>query len=289
MGEKERISGHTQTIGLIGSPVEHSMSPGMHNAAFEKLGLDYVYLVYDVVPEQLATVVPAMTTMGFAGFNVTMPCKTHVLEFLDELSPAAELMGAVNTVVVKDGRSTGHNTDGAGFMRNLKEHGVDVIGKKITQVGAGGAGSAIFCQAALDGVAEIDVYNMKDDFFDATEKRVAEISEKTGCKIRLFDLADKEAMKQSVSESVLFINATRVGMAPMEDQSPLPAEFMHDGLALADTVYAPRETLLLKTGKERGLKIVPGLGMLLWQAAIGEKLWTGQEMPVSYIEEKFFS
>ena len=148
MGEKLGISGHTKTIALIGSPVEHSMSPAMHNAAFDKLGLDYAYLVYDVQPDDLESVVKGMKAMGVAGYNVTMPLKTLILPYLDELSDAAKLMGAVNTVVMQDGKAIGHNTDGAGFMRNLKENGVDIIGKKMTIVGAGGAGSAIFTQAA---------------------------------------------------------------------------------------------------------------------------------------------
>ncbi len=289
MGQTDRISGHTQTIALIGTPVEHSMSPAMHNASFEELGLDYVYLAYDVQPDELKDAVYGMKALGFAGFNVTMPHKTFVLEYLDELSPAAELMGAVNTVVIKDGKAIGHNTDGAGFMRNIKENGVDIIGKKMTIVGAGGAGSAIYTQAALDGVKEISVFNIKDDFFDATAKRVADIGKKTGCSIKLYDLADKDALKQSVAESVLFVNATRVGMGNLADQSVIPEEFFHDDLAVADTVYDPRKTTMLQAAEKKGLKIMPGLGMLLWQAAIGEDIWTGKEMPTDLIEKKFFS
>ncbi len=288
MGQTDRVSGHTKTIALIGTPVEHSMSPAMHNTSFEHLRLDYIYLAYDVQPEELKDAVVGLKTLGFAGYNVTMPHKTMIGQYLDELSPAAELMGAVNTVVIKDGKSIGHNTDGAGFMRNIKENDVDIIGKKMTIVGAGGAGSAIFTQAALDGVAEIDIYNIHDKFFDRTAERIAGIAEKTGCKMRLIDLGDQESLKQSVAESVLFVNATSVGMEGNEDASTLPAEFMVDGLALADTVYNPRKTKLLKDAEAKGLKILPGLGMLLWQAAIGEDIWTGKEMPTDLIEEKYF-
>lgn len=289
MGEKLSISGHTQTIALIGSPVEHSMSPAMHNASFEKLGLDYAYVVFDVQPENLEAVVKGMKAMGIPGFNVTMPLKTPILPYLDELSDAAKLMGAVNTVVLQDGKLVGHNTDGAGFMRNLKENGVDVIGKKVTISGAGGAGSAIFTQAALDGVKEIDVYNIRDNFYEATERRIAELAAQTGCAVTLHDLADKDDLRASVADSALFINATRVGMPPLENECTLDEDMLHEGLALADTVYNPRTTKLLAMGQAHGNKTVNGLGMLLWQAAIGEKIWTGQEMPVDYIEELFFT
>lgn len=282
------ITGHTKTVALIGTPVEHSMSPAMHTASFEYLGLDYIYLAYNVRPEELEDAVRGLKALGFAGYNVTMPHKTFVGQYLDELSPAAELMGAVNTVVIKDGKTIGHNTDGAGFMRNVQENDLDIIGKKITVVGAGGAGSAIYTQAALDGVSEIDIYNTKDTFFDRAAKHIKEISDKTGCKMRLIDLADKDSLRLSVGESVLFVNATRVGMGDLENESVLSAEDMAEGLAVADTVYDPPITKLLRDADKKGLKTLPGLGMLLWQASIGEQIWTGKEMPTDFIEEKFF-
>lgn len=289
MGETDRISGRTKTIAVVGSPIEHSLSPAMHNTAFEHLGIDCVFLAYDVPDEDdLEAAVKGMQALGFVGCNITMPYKTKVLPFLDELSPAAEIMGAVNTVVFKDGKSIGHNTDGAGFMRNIKNAGVDIIGKKITIVGAGGAASAIFTQAALDGVAEISVFNRKDAFFEATEKKIASIAERTGCKMELIPLDEQEKLRESVAESVLFVNATRVGMPDMADQSTLDPNFMVDGLAVADTVYEPRKTKLIKDAEAKGLITVPGLGMLLQQASIGEEIWVEAEMPTDLIEEKFF-
>lgn len=165
---------------------------------------------------------------------------------------------------------------------------MDIIGKKITVVGAGGAGSAIYTQAALDGVSEIDIYNTKDTFFDRAAKHIKEISDKTECKMRLIDLADKNSLRLSVAESVLFVNATRVGMGDLENESVLSAEDMAEGLAVADTVYDPPMTKLLRDADKKGLKTLPGLGMLLWQASIGEQIWTGKEMPTDFIEEKFF-
>lgn len=284
-----QVSGHTQTIALIGSPVEHSLSPAMHTQSFNELGVDCVYLAYDIEPQDLESAAVGMKKMGFAGYNVTMPHKTLIPKYLDELSDAAELMGAVNTVAIKQGKAIGYNTDGAGFMRNLKENGVDVIGKKITIVGAGGAGSAIYTQAALDGVDAIDVYNIKDKFFDVTAERVAKVAEKTGCKMRLIDLEDKESLKQSIAESALFVNATRVGMGDLADQSVILPDYLVDGIAVADTVYEPRKTKLLKDAEAKGLKAISGLGMLLWQAAIAEDIWVGKEMPTKFIEEEFFN
>lgn len=285
----EHISGYTQTTALIGSPVEHSLSPAMHTASFQELGIDAVYLAYDVQVDGLEAAVAGMTALGFAGYSVTMPLKTAIPPLLDELTDAAALMGAVNCVAVKDGRTVGHNTDGAGFMRNVREHGVDIIGKKITLVGAGGAGSAIYTQAALDGVTAIDVYNLRDAFFDATAERIQRVANQTGCALRLIDLADQDALRASIAESALVVNATRVGMGDLADQTAIPADFLVPGVAVADTVYSPRETTLLKMAKARGLQTIGGLGMLLWQAAIAEDIWFGREMPTALIEEKFFA
>ncbi len=265
------------------------MSPAMHNASFEYLGEDYVYLATEIDShDDLYKAIQGMKVMGFAGCNVTMPYKRAIIPYLDELSPAAELMGAANTVVFEEGKAVGHNTDGAGFMRNLKENNIDIIGKKITLVGVGGAGSAIYTQAALDGVAAIDIYNSKDAFFDVAAERIADIAQRTGCAIRLIDLDNKEALKHSIEESALFINATRVGMGDLAGQSVIPKEYLVDGLAVADTVYDPRKTQLILDAEERGLKTAPGLGMLLWQAAIGEDIWIGKEMPTGLIKERFF-
>lgn len=282
------ISGCTKTICLIGSPVEHSLSPAMHTFSFEQLGVDCVYLAYNVEPDQLEAAVNGMKELGFLGYNVTMPHNTYISRYMDEVSPAAELMGAINTVVIKDGKAIGHNTDGAGFMRNIKENGVDVVGKKVTVMGAGGAAMAIYTQAALDGVAAIDVYKRKNDSYDAAAEHIAHIAEKTGCNIRLVDMADKDAMKASIAESVLLINATNVGMGDLEGISVVPAELLVEGLVVADVIYVPRKTKLLEDAEAKGLKTINGLGMLLWQAAIAEDIWVGKEMPTELVQEKFF-
>ena len=288
MSELQRISARTKTVALIGSPIGHSLSPAMHNAAFEKLGLDYVYVGFDIQPEQLEDSVKGMKALRFAGFNVTMPFKGAVIPYMEELSDAARLMGAVNCVVIHDdGTATGNNTDGAGFMRNVRESGVQVEGARMTIVGAGGAGSAIYTQAALDGM-DVAVFNRPGKNYDAAEARIAKIRELCGADITLHDLNDTAALRASIDASQLFTNATRVGMAPNEDGCIIQPDMLHEGLAVADVVYNPIETKLLATAKEKGCTAISGLGMLLWQAAIGEKMWTGQEMPVDYVREKFF-
>ena len=288
MSDLQRISGHTKTVALIGSPVGHSLSPAMHNASFEKLGLDYVYVAYDIPTESVEAAVKGMKALGFAGFNITMPHKATVMPYLEEISDAAKLMGAVNCVVIHDdGTATGHNTDGQGFMRNVKENGVEVEGNKMTIVGAGGAGSAIYTQAALDGM-EVAIFNRPGKNFDAAEARIKEIAKICDSKVSVNDLNDREALRKSIDESVLFVNSTRVGMAPNEDGCVIDEDMLHEGMAVADVVYNPMETKLLAMAKSKGCTAIGGLGMLLWQAAIGEELWTGAEMPVDYIKGLFF-
>lgn len=288
MSDMLKISGTTKLVGLLGSPVTQSMSPAMHTASFAKMGIDAVYLGFDVQPEQLESVVKGFAEAGVIGYNVTMPCKTKVLPYLDELTPVAELMGAVNTVVIKDGKSIGDNTDGAGFVRNMKLHGFEPEGKVITVAGAGGAGSAVFTQLALDGVVAINIFNRHDDFWDITQKKIMELSSKTGVPMVLGDLDDKELLARAIKNSDLFVNATRVGMVPIEDECVIDEDMLHEGLFVADTVYEPRETKLIRMAKEHNLQTAPGLGMLLQQAALGEKIWFDVDMPTDYIEEEFF-
>lgn len=282
----ERISGHTELIGLIANPIRHSTSPKMHNEAFAKLGLDYVYLAFEVGNEELEDTIKGFRAMKVRGSNVSMPNKTVVHKYLDKLSPAAELCGAVNTIVNDNGILTGHITDGIGCMMALKDAGVDVIGKKITIVGAGGAATAIEVQAALDGVAEISIFNTKDKFFVNAEKTAEKLNSKTNCKVNVFDLADLEKLKEEIASSVLFINATGMGMKPLEGKTYIPDKsFFRPDLTVLDIVYIPAETALLKLAKEAGCRTLNGLGMMLFQGAAAFKLFTGKDMPIEYMKE----
>ena len=282
----ERITGHTELIGLIATPIRHSKSPTMHNEAFAKLGLDYAYLAFEVGTEQLEDAVKGFKALGVRGYNVSMPNKTVIGKYLDKLSPAAELCGAVNTVVNDNGVLTGNITDGIGYMRSLKDKGFDVIGKKMTIVGAGGAATAIEIQAALDGVKEISIFNRKDEFWDRAVQNVKNINEKTNCKATLFDLDDKEALRREIADSYLFANATGVGMKPLEGQMVIPdASYLRPNLIVTDVVYMPTKTKLLEVAEEVGCPCMNGLGMMLYQGAAAFKMWTGEDMPIAYVKE----
>lgn len=289
---EKRISGHTRLYALIGSPVGHSGSPAMYNYSFEKLGIDAAYLAFDVPLEKTNQAVNALRTLHAGGFNVTMPNKTAVAKLVDRLSPAAELVGACNTVVVEeDGSMTGHITDGTGFVRNLKEHNVDIKGKKIVLLGTGGAATAIAVQAALDGVDEIVIFNRKDEFYQNGERTVEKIKKAVpGIKrVCIKDLGDADGLKEEIYRSDILINATRAGMSPLENVMPVPEEYLHKDLCVADVVYNPRETLLIKKAKEKGCKAaIGGIGMLLWQGAAAFELYTGKQMPAEEVMEKFF-
>lgn len=282
----ERITGHTELIGLIATPIRHSKSPTMHNEAFAKLGLDYAYLAFEVGTEQLEDAVKGFKALGVRGYNVSMPNKTVIGKYLDKLSPAAELCGAVNIVVNDNGVLTGNITDGIGYMRSLKDKGFDVIGKKMTIVGAGGAATAIEIQAALDGVKEISIFNRKDEFWDRAVQNVKNINEKTNCKATLFDLDDKEALRREIADSYLFANATGVGMKPLEGQMVIPdASYLRPNLIVTDVVYMPTKTKLLEVAEEVGCPCMNGLGMMLYQGAAAFKMWTGEDMPIAYMKE----
>lgn len=282
----ERITGHTELIGLMAYPIRHSSSPAMHNEAFAYLGLDYAYLAFEVDNDTLEDAVKGLRALKMVGANVSMPNKTVVHKYLDKLSPAAELCGAVNTIVNEDGVLTGHITDGIGYMRALKDNNIDVIGKKMTIVGSGGAATAVEVQAALDGVAEMSIFNIRDKFWENAEAAVKKISEKTNCKVALYDLADLDKLKEEMADSYLFANATGMGMKPLEGQTYIPDKsFFRPDLIVTDVVYSPRETAMLKMAKEAGCKTMNGMGMMLFQGAAAFELWTGKEMPIEHMKK----
>lgn len=283
---ERRITGYTTLIGLLATPIKHTNSPKMHNEAFSYLGLDYAYLAFEVGNDELETAVNGLKAIKARGCNVSMPNKTVIHKYLDKVSPAAELAGAVNTVVNDDGVLTGHITDGIGFMTSLKDSDIDVIGKMMTIAGAGGAATAIQVQAALDGVAEMSIFNVRDKFWDRAEETVKKLNEKTNCKVKLFDLADTDALRKEIESSYLFVNATGVGMKPLEGQMVIPDEtYLRPDLIVADTVYIPHVTKLLETADKVGCKWINGDGMMLYQGAEAFKLFTGKEMPIEHMKE----
>ncbi|MDR1549938.1 MAG: shikimate dehydrogenase [Hungatella sp.] len=288
---EKRISGKTGLLGLIGSPVGHSGSPAMYNYCFEKLGLDYAYLAFDIKVDEVEKAIDAIKTLRMRGCNVTMPCKNEAVKYMDELSPAARIIGAVNTIVNEDGKLIGHITDGQGFVDNLRDHGVEINGKKIIVCGGGGAAAAIQVQCALEGAREISIFNIKDAFFERTLQTAEKIrQEKPECIVNVYDIADIEKMREEIAASDILANATIVGMKPMDQESVVKdAAMFRPGLVVVDAVYNPKETKMLREAKAAGCTCIDGQGMLVWQGAEAFKLYTGQEMPVEEVKELFFS
>ena len=282
----ERITGHTELIGLMAYPIRHSSSPAMHNEAFAYLGLDYAYLAFEVDNSTLEDAVKGIRALKMVGSNVSMPNKTVVGQYLDKLSPVAELCGAVNTIVNENGVLTGHITAGIGFMQALKDNDIDVIGKKMTIAGAGGAATAIEIQAALDGVKEISIVNIHDKFWANAEETVKKINERTNCKATLYDLEETEKLREEMADSYIFVIGTGVGMKPLEGMSVVPDKsFFRPELIVVDVPYSPLETTMRKMAKEVGCKTMNGLGMMLFQGAAAFKLWTGKDMPIEHMKE----
>ena len=276
---EKRITGHTELLGLIATPIRHSKSPVMHNAACRALGLDYAYLAFDIQPDQLEDAVKGFKALNVRGWNVSMPYKTSIGQYLDHITPIAKMCGAINTVINDNGVLTGTITDGTGYMNALKDQGIDIIGKKMTIVGAGGAATAIVMQAALDGVKEISIFNIKDASWDRALENVEKISSQTECKAQLFDLNDHETLRKE-------INATNVGMGKLEGQMVLPdTSYLRKDLIVSDVIYMPEKTKLLEEAEKVGCQTINGLGMMLYQGAASFKLWTDQDMPIDKVKE----
>lgn len=285
-----QITGHTRFGGLLGSPVAHSLSPAMHNLSFAALNIDAVYLAFDVTGERLKETVRVFRDLNAYGFNVTMPGKKHVMEYLDEVSRSARLIGAVNTVVNENGKLIGYNTDGTGYTSALREHGFDPKGKEVTLVGAGGAACAAAVQMALDGVKTLHIVNRKSRSTDAAYALAQRINQATSCRADVAFLEDAQTLADLISGSDLLTNATPIGMAPeteasfLKDPSPL-----RSSLVVSDMVYNPRMTKLRRQAMEAGCKTIGGTSMLLWQGAEAFRLWTGKQMPVALVRERIFS
>ena len=283
---EKRISGHTGLMALFGTPVGHSGSPAMYNFSFRYHNLDYAYMAFDIKEDQVPAALDAIRLFKMRGANVTMPCKNEVAKHMDELSPAARIIGAVNTIVNEDGKLVGHITDGIGFMAALKDNNIDAIGTKMTIVGAGGAATAIEIQAALDGVGEIVIFNRKDEFWDRAVSTVEKINTKTSCHAVLYDLADLDKLKAEMDDSFIFVNATGVGMKPLEGQSVVPDKsYFRPELIVIDVPYSPLETKMRSMAKEVGCKTMNGLGMMLFQGSAAFELWTGEPMPIEHMKE----
>ena len=283
------ISGHTKLACLLGSPVSHSISPAMHNEAFKQLNLNCVYLAFDVDTNNLKEVTEGLRRMNVLGFNLTMPNKNLMCKLCDELSPAAKIGGAVNTVLNDNGRFIGHTTDGTGFMEACKDADFDIIGKKMTLLGAGGAASAILIQAALDGVSEISIFSIHDNFWDRATHIVDTLNKETKCKVTLYDFSDTSILNREINDSTILVNATSVGMAPNTDNCIIKdTSIFRPDLMVFDVIYNPDETKLLKLAKKAGCRTANGLYMLLYQGAASFKIWTGKDMDTEAMKKFLF-
>lgn len=293
-----QITGQTRFGGLLGSPVRHSISPMMHNLSFRLLGLDCVYLCFEVTPQKLGQTVSVFRDLGCYGFNLTMPDKKAVMPYLDAISQEAELIGAVNTVVCRDGRLTGYNTDGYGFWESARQEGFQPEGRGMTLLGAGGAAGAIAVQGALDGLSQIHILNRHTRSWEAAERLVSLISRETSCRADLSDLADEGMLAEKIAGSDILVNATPVGMAGRGDdgkpeisgEMPVPADMAFSpDMWVGDVIYHPRRTALLQKAEQEGCRTFNGMKMLLYQGAKAFELWTGQRMPVEEVQKAFFS
>ena len=271
------ISGKTKVTGLFGWPVEHSFSPAMHNAAFEHLKLDYCYVTFPVRPDMLGDAVKGVRALTLGGINVTVPHKENVIQFLDEVSEEATFIGAVNTVRNDNGRLTGYNTDGRGFMQSLSEAGIDISGRKVIIVGAGGASRAIgyyICKQA----SELYLYDVDLKKADTLIQHLK--SQAVGCQVLT---AESQQIRSAEFFSTLdvVINATPLGLKP-EDPLPVDISLLKSSHTVCDLIY--KETPLLREASGTGCKTLNGLGMLLWQGVFAFEIWTGKRPPVEIMK-----
>jgi len=272
---------------LLGHPVAHSISPTMHNTAFEALGLDYSYMAFDITEDQIGAACDALKLMNCRGFNLTMPLKVAVIPYLDELTQTAKLCQAVNTVINDNGKLIGHSTDGIGYMDSLADAGIDISGGTMTILGAGGAATSIIATAAISGLKRINIFKRKNATFSETVDFASMVTKETGCEVNVFDMADMDALSSCIKESTILTNATNVGMGD-DDNSLIPKEFFFKDLIVSDIIYHPAKTRMLKDAEEAGCRIINGKYMLLFQGAAAFKEWTGLDMPVDLVKEKVF-
>jgi len=275
-----KISGKTRVCGIIGDPVDHSLSPVMHNAAFEELTLAFVYVAFRVRREELREAIIGTRSLNLLGLNVTMPHKNAVMRYLDELDPTARSIGAVNTILNNKRRLIGHNTDGIGALKALIENDITPNGKKLLLLGAGGAGKAIAFHAAQD-VEELVILNRTPQ----KAKKLAEVLRREFNKKINGNALSTEIIKEELRDADILVNATSVGMHPDIDQSLVPPSLLRPDLCVMDIVYNPLETKLAKDAKAVGAKVVSGIEMLVYQGAASFEIWTNHPAPVKVMKQ----
>lgn len=277
---------HLKLVCLIGDPVEHSISPVIHNEVFKKLGLNYVYLAFRVAGNELEHAVRGLKALGAVGFNVTLPHKVAIIKYLDELSPEAKSIGSVNTVVNSGGKLVGYNTDVVGVTNTFKSLGVNLHGASVVVLGAGGASRAVLHALASNGSSRIYVINR-------TLEKAVELANEFSIKFPRTEFRPMSLtlsnLQTALEGSQILINTTSVGMYPKVDESLIPSELLRNDLTVFDVVYNPVETRLLRDAKSRGAKTIDGVHMLVHQAVASFRLWTGVEPPINFMFDVAYS
>ena len=276
-----KIDGYTRLAAVVANPIKHSISPFIHNRAFEATNINGVYLAWEVEGTDLAETVANIRRYQMYGINLSMPYKEQVIPYLDQLSEEARLIGAVNTVVNRDGTLIGYNTDGKGFFKSLPSF--KISGKRMVLLGAGGAAKAILAQAILDGVSQVSVF-VRSASMEKTKPYLEKLQYETGFRVDLFALEDAQELQENIRKAELLVNATSVGMDGASQPIPISI-VLPERLLVADVIYQPFETPFLKWARNQGNQAINGLGMLLYQAAEAFQLWTGKEMPTAQIWE----
>ncbi|EEV5581682.1 quinate/shikimate dehydrogenase [Escherichia coli] len=283
------VTAKYELIGLMAYPIRHSLSPEMQNKALEKAGLPFTYMAFEVDNDSFPGAIEGLKALKMRGTGVSMPNKQLACEYVDELTPAAKLVGAINTIVNDDGYLRGYNTDGTGHIRAIKESGFDIKGKTMVLLGAGGASTAIGAQGAIEGLKEIKLFNRRDEFFDKALAFAQRVNENTDCVVTvtdLADLADQQAFAEALASADILTNGTKVGMKPLENESLVnDISLLQPGLLVTECVYNPHMTKLLQQAQQAGCKTIDGYGMLLWQGAEQFTLWTGKDFPLEYVKQ----
>lgn len=282
---QQSVRGDTKLVGVFGYPVEHSRSPAMHNAAFAALDLPYLYVPFAVTPDRLETALRSLVALGIVGVNLTIPHKEAALQIVDSATEVAQEVGAVNTVHCVNGELIGDCTDGYGFYQPLRELGVEIAEKRAVVIGAGGAARSVVFRLAHEG-AKITLVNR-------TLSRAEALAEEVGRKVRTLknpvqirEFGDVEGLSRDISESILLVNTTQVGMYPYDGEIvSVPLSSFHPDLLVYDLIYNPLETRLLREARERRCQTLSGVKMLVYQGVKAFERWTGQFPPPSVIEK----
>jgi shikimate dehydrogenase len=270
------IDAHTTVCALLGHPVGHSLSPAIHNAAFEALGLPLVYVAHDVQPGQVARALDGIRAMGYRGLSVTIPHKVEAMHGVDEVDKTAQGIGCINTVVNDDGRLLGYNSDGLGALGALRDAGADPQGSRTLVLGSGGAARAI--AVTLASTAPPEHLTILGVVKDELDRLVTDASEQGVSDVR-GELLTDDSLAREMAQADIVLHCSPIGMHPQEDASLVPAKLLREGLVVFDAVYNPRVTMLLRMAEQAGCRTVQGMEMFLGQALVQFQLWTGQEAP----------